>query len=175
MAEVSSRSGKSLSLAEGQSFKGFWIESKHNQGEKKNSSVHTFISYCDQTVTTEDKTGKREDVFVKKGQRIAIWGSAILDELIGGLVPGEYGRVFYEGKRQGKLNPYRVYDIFKDADIKNLDMASYGSGDSDDSGDDSGDVEGKATRKPEVMQEKIKAPAAEAKKAEDLSDDDLPF
>lgn len=179
MAEQSAKNGKTLSIAKGESFRGIYVKTEHNQGEKKNSSIHTFLSYSDQTVETEDKNGPSGKMTVNKHQKVAIWGSTILNELVTSLVPGQYCRIEYLGKVQGKNNAYRDYDMFKDDEIPIMDLRSFtpGAGAEDDEDDSPPAKTAKAEVKKDPVAKEAAAKTTEvaAKNDDDLGDDDLPF
>ena len=115
---------------------------------------------------------------VNKHQKVAIWGSTILNEMVTGLIPGQYCRIEYLGKVQGKNNAYRDYDMFKDDEIPIMDVRSFtpGAGAEDDEDDAPPAKTAKAEPKNEAAKEAVKETSkAVAKSDEDLGDDDLPF
>lgn len=167
MAEQSRRNGTSLSLAEGSSVKGYYVKTEKNQGEKKNSQIHTLVSYEDQDVeVSKDKGKATESVHLRKGQRFGVWGCTLLDEQMAQSIPGEYNRIWFEKYVQGKNNDYKDFSVFTDSNIKSIDVS------------DIADEEPEPERTEERRGRREEPEAAKADAKEDpkkLSKKDLPF
>ena len=79
--------GKDL-LKEGDSFSGRYIEKQENAGKKKNSNIY---------------------VFEVSGERVGVWGSAVLDRKMAAVAFGKIVGIEYAGLKQGKENEYHDY------------------------------------------------------------------
>lgn len=98
-------SAKAEELKELKEFEGYFLETKHNQGQKGNSQVHCF------------KT--------KDGNFVNIWGFAVLNDHMKDIKPGTFVAILYDGmqKPKGNGDPYHGASVYIDSAEDPLDVS----------------------------------------------------
>jgi hypothetical protein len=113
---------KDLKVTDKSFIEGYLMESLHEQGKEKNTTIHKVkvTKVGDKAHITGDKIPGKEDM-------CSVFGTMVLNDLIASNVqPGAMMRIEWLGKKkpQGGGKPYVIWDVAVDADIEPIPVTA---------------------------------------------------